>query len=358
DLPARGLVSGPVTDDVGAPPRTPRPHLVEQPPVGLGELAVHEGVEEGVDTAVEPGEAGNDGVDHRRSPGAAVQDVEEAEGQVAGHEDAEGGDAHSGDAVGVRPRPGLGRRGRRSSLGLPRGSGALNLTRGRPLLPVRLQRAACVTHPLGQEAVEDANGGQAHPKKQHHQDAGVRPPRLAVEAAGADSRLELEDGPERGEEGQGEEPGARQEDGRQDAPGAAGVGQPRAPCPPHQGVPGPGDQPQREDGGGIGGEQQEAEDPAGGAAPPPTDPAHPQVAGRGHGLQEGAVEEVGQRQVQDQQVEAAPQAGVHREGQDGQQIPGASHRGHQQPQRCPKVAVLGQRGVAAPVGLHLQGDGA
>lgn len=86
-----------------APPPDPGPEagerhrgLGEQHAVRLSELAVHHGVEHGVDAAVEPGQVCTEHVQHLRRAAALVRYVEQQEGDEAEDEAEENGEAHAG----------------------------------------------------------------------------------------------------------------------------------------------------------------------------------------------------------------------------------------------------------------------
>ena len=198
--------------------------------------------------------------------------------------------------------------------------------------------------PVDQQ-VEDAHAEQPREEVEEEQDGGVRAAPRPVEAAGADQRHEDVHGPERAEAGQAQGPGGGQQEQQ-----AAGGEEPLEGGPPlHQEVAAHGDQAEREDGHGVGDVEEQAVGPA---AQPAASPPQVQVEVGGDGLQQRAVQQVGQRQVDDQHVEAGPDARVSGEGQDGHQVPhGASDRDKAPPQHG-KVTVFNHQGVVAgEVGL-------
>lgn len=67
----------------------------EQHVIGLSKLSVHDGVEHGVDAAVEPGEVCAEHVQHLRGTVFLVGYVEQQEGDETEHKTQKHGEAHS-----------------------------------------------------------------------------------------------------------------------------------------------------------------------------------------------------------------------------------------------------------------------
>jgi len=165
-----------------------------------------------------------------------------------------------------------------------------------------------------------------------------------VEAARAHLGDEDIDGPEGSDASQGQGPGGGQEE-RQAAVGEDALE--RGPL-HHQEVAAGGDQAEGDDGHRVGEEEEQAEH----LAPllPPT-PAQVQVGVHGDGLQHGAVQQVCNRQVDDEHIEARPQADVRGEGQDGHQVPHGADEDDQAAPQHGEVPVSHHRRVEAREGL-------
>lgn len=218
-------------------------------------------------------------------------------------------------------------------------------------LLVLIQRLCCSLHLVVDEAIEDANAAEPQHKVDAHEDGGVGLFFAAFKTAGADYRHQGIRRPKRGKAGHTHHPGAHQCQqyplGTENLGKEHRVGNKEVAC--------QGNKAEGEDGDSIGCKEEEPKDLAEGGA---SAPLQVEVGVHREGLKKGAVQEIGHREVGDEQVEVGTELGLDGQGQQGEHIAhGACHSYHYPPANCNITIAQYRRMVAGERGTGVLHDG-